>query len=203
MLSWRICASCADGRTRGVCVFQLNSVQHATQRLACIETLHVAPRVCMPFSFKRLLFCVQGYCVFFERPGLHSPAQIAEQRPAVASEMLGQAICVYLALSCSLLGHSQLHPRDIVVTMLCRRTNTTWWSSPLATLHSCEATSCTRDKHAFSCWFPRAKACCPYPLLQRPKICHDRWCCIVAQCIAHCSERQRWTLVTPSKSRKI
>jgi hypothetical protein len=34
--------------------------------------------------------------------------------------------------------------------MYCRHTHTTQWFSPLATLHSCEATSCDspRDEHA-------------------------------------------------------
>ena len=87
---------------------------------------------------------------------LHSLAQIAELRPAVASEMLGHEIRVCLALSCSPLGHNLLLPRDIDVSMPRRRAHATSCSSPLATLHSCEATSCTspRDEHASPAGFP-------------------------------------------------
>ena len=40
----------------------------------------------------------------------------------------------------------------------CPGAHTTLWSSPLATLHSCEATSCSpRDDHASPACFPGAK----------------------------------------------
>jgi hypothetical protein len=41
------------------------------------------------------------------------------------------------------LEQNLLLPRDIVVTMHHRHVHTVQWSSPLTTLHSCEATSCS------------------------------------------------------------
>jgi len=81
---------------------------------------------------------------------LHSLAQIAELRPAVASEMLGHEIRLCLALSCSPLGHNLLLTRDIVLSMPRRRAH--------ATSNPCEATSCTSppDEHASPAGFPRS-----------------------------------------------
>ena len=58
-------------------------------------------------------------------------AQIAKQRLAVASEMLGHAIRVCLALSCSMLGHSLLLPRDIVLSLRVRAGAHTTHCGPL------------------------------------------------------------------------
>ena len=74
-----------------------------------------------------------------------------------------------------------------VVKMHSRRALTTFWSDPLATLQSCEATNCAFpiEEHASPASFSGAKRVAPYPLLRLPLIYPARCCSSIALCIAH------------------